>query len=60
MAKKSSCEYCMYYQYNEDYEYYECEINLDEDEMMRFLSESHQSCPHFKYGDDYSIVKKQM
>nr|WP_314459149.1 DUF6472 family protein [uncultured Clostridium sp.] len=60
MAKKSSCEYCMYYQYNEDYEYYECAINLDEDEMMRFLSDSHRSCPHFKYGDDYSVVKKQM
>ena len=60
MAKNSSCEYCMYYQYNENFEYYECAINLDEDEMMRFLSDSHQSCPHFKYGDDYSIVKKQM
>ncbi|MBE5992848.1 MAG: hypothetical protein E7247_10720 [Paenibacillaceae bacterium] len=60
MANKSSCEYCMYYQYNEEYEYYECGINLDEDEMMRFLSDFHQSCPHFKYGDDYSIVKKQM
>jgi hypothetical protein len=60
MAKNNSCEYCMYYQYNENYEYYECAINLDEDEMMRFLSDSHQSCPHFKYGDDYSIVKKQM
>jgi len=60
MAKKSSCEYCIYYQYNEDYECYECEINLDEDEMMRFLNDSHQSCSHFKYGDDYSIVKKQI
>lgn len=50
----------MYYNYNEEYEYYECGINLDEDEMMRFLSNSFRGCPHFKFGDEYSIVKKQI
>lgn len=50
----------MYYSYNEEYEYYQCEVNLDEDEMIRFLSGGHNSCPHFKFGDEYSIVKKQM
>lgn len=60
MDAKNCCEYCMYYNYNEDYEYYECEINLDEDEMMRFLSESQKQCSHFKMGNEYAIVKKQM
>ena len=36
MAKKKSagCEYCSNYVYDEDYEYYVCDINLDEDEMV--------------------------
>lgn len=60
MAQKGTCEYCMYYTYNEEYEYYQCEVNLDEDEMMRFLSGRHSGCPYFKFGDEYAIVKKQM
>ena len=40
MAKKKSagCEYCSNYVYDEDYEYYVCDINLDEDERARFMS----------------------
>lgn len=30
------CESCMYYQYDEEYEEYFCDVNLDEDEMERF------------------------
>ncbi len=60
MAGKNSCEDCIYYNYNEEYEYYECEINLDEDELMGFLGNSHYICPHFRFGNEYSVVKKQM
>ncbi|WP_394522762.1 DUF6472 family protein [Lacrimispora sp. JR3] len=60
MAQKTNCESCLYYGYNEEYECYECTINLDEDEMMQFLSNSSQRCTHFKFGDEYSIVRKQI
>lgn len=60
MDQKTGCEYCVHYDYNEEYEYYECEINLDEDEMIQFLSNSFQRCAHFKFGDEYSVVRKQM
>lgn len=60
MDQKASCEYCIHYDYNEEYQYYECKMDLDEDEMIRFLSNSFQSCPHFKFGDEYSVVRKQM
>ena len=48
MAKKKSagCEYCSNYVYDEDYEYYVCDINLDEDEMARFMSYSDWDCPY--------------
>ena len=32
------CESCAFYSYDEDYDDYVCEMDLDEDEMVRFLS----------------------
>ena len=44
MQKKKttgSCESCAYYAYDEDYECYTCEMDLDEDELVRFLSDAY-------------------
>ena len=60
MSGSSNCEYCMNYTYDEDYECYTCEVNLDEDEMFRFIRGDYCECPHFRMGDEYQIVKKQM
>lgn len=32
-----NCEMCGYLEYNEELEYYECTMNLDEDEMYNLL-----------------------
>ena len=56
----SNCEYCVNYSYDEDYECYTCEVNLDEDEMARFITGSFHQCPYFQMGDEYRIVRKQM
>lgn len=55
----SNCEHCAYYNYNEMYNCYECMINLDEDEVYRFLQGSNESCHYFRFSDDYKIVQKQ-
>ena len=55
-----NCEMCGYYEYNEEFEYYECMMNLDEDEMYKFLSSSFDSCPYYQLNDEYKIVRKQM
>lgn len=34
----SNCDACVNYVYDEDYECYCCLVNLDEDEMYRFLT----------------------
>ncbi len=60
MKRKSNCEYCMNYTYDEDYECYICEVNLDEDEMAKFITNTFYECPCFRYGDEYQIVRKQM
>ena len=37
MKKKqgANCEYCVNYSYDDDYECYTCEVNLDEDEITK-------------------------
>ena len=57
---KSSCEYGSNYEYDEYCDCYICLINLDEDEMSRFIQDKYSDCPHFSYGDEYKIVKKQI
>ncbi len=60
MAGNGSCENCANYVFDEEYEYYVCEVNLDEDEMMRFLSGNVRACPWFRLDDEYRIVRKQI
>jgi hypothetical protein len=60
MAGKSNCDCCNNYIYDEEEDYYECNINLDEDEFGKFLSNSFDSCPYFQLDDEYKIVRKQM
>lgn len=54
------CESCVFYSYDEDYDDYICEMDLDEDEMRLFIQGSFHTCPYFQYGDEYRIVRKQM
>ncbi|GAA0793919.1 hypothetical protein GCM10008910_09880 [Faecalicatena orotica] len=56
----SNCEYCMNYEYDEDYECYICTQNLDEDEMVRFVKGDFHECPYYRGGDEYKIIRKQM
>lgn len=57
---KSNCECCINYVYDEDYECYECLVNLDEDEMGKFLTSSFDNCPYFHLDDEYAVVRRQM
>ena len=50
----------MNYEYDEEYEYYVCTKNLDEDEMYRFVRGDFRDCPYYQFGDEYQIVRKQM
>ncbi|HCM13578.1 MAG TPA: hypothetical protein DHW85_10400 [Lachnospiraceae bacterium] len=60
MKGKVNCDYCINYSYDEDFNYYICEMNLDEDEMSRFISGNFASCPYFQFNDEYKIVRKQI
>lgn len=60
MPGANDCESCTYYIYDEEYDCYECQINLDEDDMVRFLSCTSFHCPHYQYNNEYKIVNKQI
>lgn len=53
------CDMCENYYYDEESDTYCCDVSLDEDEMMRFLTSSNYDCPYFRLDDEYGIVKKQ-
>lgn len=55
-----TCEQCNNYVYDDDYECYTCDMDLDEDEMAKFLADEFRDCPYYQSGDEYLIVRKQM
>ena len=62
MAKNSTgrCEECAYFVFDEDMESYVCDIDMDEDDYMRLMTDSHYTCPYYRNGDEYAVVRHQM
>ena len=60
MAEKkiTNCDTCVYY-VPDDEGSYECLVNFDEDDAVRFLSSASWSCPYYRLDDEYAIVRKQ-
>ncbi|MBR1757326.1 MAG: hypothetical protein IJ744_01185 [Lachnospiraceae bacterium] len=54
------CESCTYYLYDEEYETYYCDRDLDEDEMVHFLQGSKRACPYYRSDNEYEVVRHQM
>lgn len=55
----TNCEQCANYVFDEEFECYYCAVNLDEDEMARFMQQSNYDCHYFQLYDEYKIVRKQ-
>lgn len=56
----ANCEECMNFCYDEDFECYVCMMDLDQDELYKFMSGRFPDCPYFRPGDEYTIVRKQI
>lgn len=59
MKNQSYCETCSNYIYDEETDCYCCDMQLDEDEMRRFLTEQTFNCPYYDFYDEYKLVRKQ-
>jgi len=60
MSKTGNCENCLHYYYDNESECYVCDVDLDQDEMRLFILDQCDSCPYFQFGDEYTVVRKQM
>ena len=54
------CALCMNYEYDEEFDCYSCTMELDQDDMERFIKGETRECPYFQQGNEYQIVKHQM
>ena len=46
--------------YDDEYGFYVCDMDLDEDETAQFIGGRFQNCPYYRPGDEYTIVRKQI
>ncbi len=53
------CEECVHLNYDEEVDTDFCSMDLDEDEMERFLCSDAASCPFYRRGGDYETARKQ-
>ena len=55
----TNCDDCANYVYDEECDCWICLVNLDEDEMYRFMSGTNYNCPYYDSDDEYAIARKQ-
>ena len=60
IVMSTNCDFCAYNEYDEDDEAYYCSVNMDEDDMARFMQSSYKECPYYRSGDEYKVVRHQM
>ena len=57
--KETSCESCMYFDYDQQTDTDICTLDLDEDEMVDFMTGRSSACPYYRYYNEYKSVQKQ-
>jgi len=55
----TNCESCVNYVWDDETGAYVCLANLDEDEYLKFLQSSYDSCPFYQLYDEYKTVRRQ-
>ena len=54
-----NCEECVHYDYDDEVDAWFCTMDLDEDEMERFLRGANGDCPFYRRCDDYETARRQ-
>jgi len=55
-----SCDTCLFYVYDEEYNDYYCDVDMDEDDVARMMGSEKEHCPFYRNGDEYETVRHQM
>ena len=56
----NDCDTCAYFTYDEDWECYVCDMDIDEDDYARIIQGHNRQCPYYRHEDEYQIVRHQM
>ena len=56
---KSKCEDCVHFVYDEELDADICDVDLDEDDYLRFITAKTDDCPYYRFFDEYKSVQKQ-
>ena len=54
------CDTCVNLAYDEEEDDWLCQVDMDEDETVRFYTSPFRECPYYRGGDEYSVVRHQM
>lgn len=54
------CENCLYGDYDDETDSIECTFSIDEDDYRRWLVQKPETCPFFRYNNEYKIVNRQI
>lgn len=54
------CETCAFYTYDEEFEDFYCDMDMDEDDVARLLASPVSECPYYRNGDEYETVRHQI
>ena len=56
----ANCDTCQYAYTDEDTGEVICDLDLDEDELIRYSQYRSKECPFYRDGDEYKTVRHQM
>ncbi|BAK98506.1 hypothetical protein OBV_13080 [Oscillibacter valericigenes Sjm18-20] len=59
MNLTANCDECVHLDYDEETDTNFCNMDLDEDEMERFLRADARACPFYHRGGDYETARRQ-
>ncbi|MDO4614098.1 MAG: DUF6472 family protein [Lachnospiraceae bacterium] len=54
------CDSCANFFYDEENEEWICDVQMDEDDAVRFYTNPKPECPFYRNGDEYAVVRHQM
>ena len=57
--KTGPCETCLYFDVLDESGAEGCTVDVDEDEAYRERSDPRNSCPYYRYYDEYKLVRRQ-
>ena len=55
----TNCESCVNFVYDAELGADVCMVELDEDEYLKYMEHSFESCPYYQLYDEYKTVRRQ-